>query len=93
MNPDNLPLGSFLMTIADKHNGTPWRDRIVLAAGSGKYSGTTSDCVTHFAHSRPKVVVLRETRSLKVAGRHFFVSISRRLRKVRLSIRTLYAPD
>jgi hypothetical protein len=38
VNPDNLPLGSFILTIADKHNGTPWRDRIVLAAGPGKYS-------------------------------------------------------
>ena len=72
VNPDNLPLGSFILTIADKRNGTPWPDRIVLAADAGKHSGTTSDYVTHFAHSEPNSVVLRETRRLKVAGQDFF---------------------
>jgi hypothetical protein len=90
VNPDNLPLGAFILAISDKHNGTPWRDRIV-PADSGKYSGATSDYVTHFARSMPNIVVLRETRSFKVTGRDFFVSISRRLRKVRPCIRTLYA--
>jgi|GEM_PF-3001200 len=74
VNPDNLPLAAFILTIADKHNGTPWRDRIVLA-NTGQYSGTTADYVTHFVRSMPAelhVVVLRDTRSLKVAGQDFF---------------------
>jgi hypothetical protein len=71
---DKTPLGSFILTIADKHNGTPWRDRILLA-DSGQYSGTISDYVTRFIRSMPAelhVVVLRDTRRLKVAGRDFF---------------------
>ncbi len=73
-NPGNLPLGAFILTIADKHNGTPWRDRIVLA-NTGEYSGTISNYVTHFVRSMPTelhVVVLRDTRPLKVAGQDFF---------------------
>jgi hypothetical protein len=74
--PDNLPLGSLLLVIADKHNGTPWRDRITLVADdAGKYSWTTSEYVTHFVRSTPAklhVVVLRDTYPLKVAGQDFF---------------------
>jgi len=36
VNPDNLPLGHSILMMADKHNGTPFRDRIVLAADTGK---------------------------------------------------------
>ena len=75
VNPDNLPLGNSILMEADKHNGTPSRDRIVLAADKGKYSGTVADYVTHFAHSmEPYVptVVLRDTYRLRIAGQEFF---------------------
>jgi len=74
--PDNLPSGSLLLMIADTHNGTPWRDRILLVADdAGKYSWTTSEYVTHFVRSLPaelQIVVLRDTYPLKVSGRDFF---------------------
>jgi len=74
--PDNLPLGSLLLMIADKHNGTPWRDRIALIADdAGKYTGTTSEYVSHFVRSMPAklhVVVLRDTYPLKIARQDFF---------------------
>jgi hypothetical protein len=94
VNPVNLPLGSFVLTIADKHNGTPWRDRIVLA-DSGQYSGTISDYVTHFVRSMPAelhVVVLRDMRRLKVAGQDFFRIDFQKTSEGRLCIRTLYVP-
>jgi len=74
--PGNLPLGSLLLMIADTHNGTPWRDRIILIAddATGK-SWTTSEYVTHFVGSMPprlNVVVLRDTYPLKVASQEFF---------------------
>lgn len=72
--PVKLPPGSFILTVADRHNGTPWRDRILLA-DSGQYSGAISDYVTHFIRSMPDdlhVVVLRDTRRFKVAGQDFF---------------------
>jgi hypothetical protein len=74
VNPDNLSLGSFILTIADRHNGTPWRDRIVLA-NTGQYSGMISEYATHFVRSMPAelhVVVLRDTRRFKVADQDFF---------------------
>jgi hypothetical protein len=74
--PDILPPASLLLMIADTHNGTPWRDRIVLVADDvGKYSWTTSEYVTHFVHSMsPKlhIVVLRHTYPLKVGDHDFF---------------------
>jgi hypothetical protein len=74
--PGTLPLGSLLLMIADKHNGTSWRDRILLIADdAGKYSWTTSEYVTHFVRSIPaklRVVVLRDTYSLKIAEHYFF---------------------
>jgi hypothetical protein len=78
LNPlqHNLPLGSLLLIIADKHNDTLWRDRIALIADdAGKYSWTTSEYVTHFVRSMPAklhVVVLRDTYPLKVDGHDFF---------------------
>jgi hypothetical protein len=75
VNPDNVPLGNSILMVADKHNGTPSRDRIVLAADTGKYSGTIADYVTHFAHSmEPYVptVVLRDTYRLRIADHDFF---------------------
>lgn len=75
VNPDNVPLGNSILMAADKHNGTPWRDRIVLAADTGKYSGTIADYVTHFAHSmEPYVptVVLRDTYRFRIADQDFF---------------------
>lgn len=71
--PDKLPAGSLLM-IADKHNGTPWRDRMLMAAdNAAKYSWTTSEYASHVVRSLPgkRVVVLRETYPLKVAGQDF----------------------
>ena len=74
--PDNLPSGSLLLMTADTHNGTPWRDRIVLIADdAGKYSWTTSEYVTHFGRSMPaklQIVVQRDTYRLKVSGHDFF---------------------
>jgi len=74
--PSHLPAGSLPLVIADKHNGTPWRDRILLIADdAGKYSWTTSEYVTHFVRSMPAelhVVVLRETYPLKIASQDFF---------------------
>jgi hypothetical protein len=74
--PDSLPAGAVVLVIADKHNGTPWRDRIVLVADdAGKYSWTTSEYVTHFVRSMPAnrhIVLLRETYPLKIAGQDFF---------------------
>jgi hypothetical protein len=74
--PDSLPSGSLLLMIADTHNGTPWRDRIVLVADdAGKYSWSTSEYVTHYVGSMPgklKIVILRETYPLKVSGHDFF---------------------
>jgi len=73
--PDNLPSGSLLLMIADTHNGTPWRDRIVLIADAGKYSWTTSEYVTHFVRSMPaklQIVVLRDTYPLRVGDQDFF---------------------
>jgi hypothetical protein len=73
VNP-NLPLGSLILTVADKDNGTPWRDRIVLA-DSGQYSGLISDYAIHYVRAvaaNSHVFVLRHRRSLKVAGRDFF---------------------
>lgn len=74
--PDNLPSGSLLLTTADTHNGTPWRDRIVLIADdAGKYSWTTSEYVIHFVRSLPaklQIVVLRDTYALKVSDHNFF---------------------
>jgi hypothetical protein len=62
--------------IADTHNGTPWRDRIILIADDAtKNSQTTSEYVTHFVRSMPaklNTVVLRDTYSLKVAAQEFF---------------------
>jgi hypothetical protein len=75
VNPDNLPLAQSILMMADKHNGTPWRDRIVLAADTGKYSGTIADYVTHFAHSMEAyvpTVVLRDTYRLRLADQDFF---------------------
>lgn len=72
----NLSPGSLLLMIADTHNGTPWRDRIVLIADeAGKYSWTTSEYVTHFVRSMPaklNIVVLKDTYALKVADQEFF---------------------
>jgi hypothetical protein len=74
--PDIFPSGSLLMMVADKHNGTPWRDRIMLVADDArKYSWTTSEYVTHLVRSMPAqrhVVVLRDTYPLKIAGQDFF---------------------
>jgi hypothetical protein len=74
--PDNLPPASLLLMIADTHNGTPWRDRIILVADDAtKNSWTTSEYVTHFVRSMPaklNTVVLRDTHPLKVAGKEFF---------------------
>jgi hypothetical protein len=74
--PDNLPAGSLLLMTADKHTGTPWRDRVLLAAADpGKYSWTTSEYATHFVRSIPAkshVVVRHETYPLKIAGHDFF---------------------
>jgi hypothetical protein len=74
--PDSLPPGSLLLMIADMHNGTPWRDRIILIADDAtKNSGTTSDYVTHFVRSMPaklNTIVLRDTYPLKIAGQEFF---------------------
>jgi len=74
--PDNLASGSLLLMIADTHNGTPWRDRIVLIADdAGKYSWTTSEYVAHFVRSMPaklQTVVLRDTYPLRVGGQDFF---------------------
>lgn len=75
VNPDKVPLGNSILMEADKDNGTPSRDRIVLAADTGKYSGTVADYVTHFAHSmEPYVptVVLRDTYRLRIADQNFF---------------------
>jgi hypothetical protein len=45
---------------ADTHNGTPWRDRIVLIADdAGKYSWATSEYVTHFGRSMPAKLQLK----------------------------------
>jgi hypothetical protein len=58
--PDNLPSGSLLLMTADTHNGTPWRDRIVLIADdAGKYSWATSEYVTHFGRSMPAKLQLK----------------------------------
>jgi hypothetical protein len=74
--PGHLPPGSLLLVIADKHNGTPWRDRILLVADDAEeYSWTTSEYVTHFVRSMPArlhVVLLRQTYLLKIAGQDFF---------------------
>ena len=74
--PDHLPPGSLPLLVADKHNGTPWRDRILLVADDAeKYSWTTSEYVTHFVRSMPAkrhVILLRETYPLKIAGQDFF---------------------
>jgi hypothetical protein len=74
--PDNLGPGFLLLMTADAHNGTPWRDRIILISDDAKrYSWTTSEYVTHFVRSMPAklhVVVLRDTYPLKVAGQDFF---------------------
>ena len=75
VNPDNLPLGHSILMMADKHNGTPFRHRIVLAADTGKYSGTIADYVTHFANSMAAyvpTVVLRDTYRLRIADQDFF---------------------
>jgi hypothetical protein len=62
--------------IADTHNGTRWRDRIVLVADdAGKYSWTTSEYVTRYVRSKPAklhIVVLRDTYSFKVGSHDFF---------------------
>ena len=74
--PDNLPTGSLLLMIADTHNGTPWRDRIILVADDAKnYSWNAPEYVTHFVRAFPaklNVIVLRDTYPLKIAGREFF---------------------
>jgi hypothetical protein len=72
--PFDPSAGPFILTIADKHNGTPWRDRIVLAA-TGQSPSNLSDYAAHFVRALPvgsHVVVLRDTRRLKVAGQDFF---------------------
>ena len=74
--PSHLPPGSLPLVAADKNNGTPWRDRVLLIADDGgKYSWTTSEYVTHFVRSMPAklhIVLLRETYLLKIAGQDFF---------------------
>jgi hypothetical protein len=75
VNPDNLPLGHSILMVADKHNGTPPRERIVIGADTGKYSGTIADYVTHHAHSMEPylpTVVLRDTYRLRIADQDFF---------------------
>ena len=75
VNPDKLTLGDSILMVADKHNGTPSPDRILLAEDTGKYSGAIADYVTHFAHSmEPYVptVVMRDTCRLRIADQDFF---------------------
>jgi hypothetical protein len=72
--PDNLPHGSLLLMIADTHNGTPWRDRVTLVADdTRKYSWNTSEYVSHFIASPPKmhVVVRRNAYRFDIAGQEF----------------------
>jgi hypothetical protein len=72
--PDNLPHESLLLMIADKHNGTPWRDRVTLVADdTRKYSWNISEYVTHFIGSTPKihVVVRRHAYRFDIAGQDF----------------------
>jgi hypothetical protein len=74
VNP-NLLVGSLILTVADRVNRTPWRDRIALA-DSGQYSGRITEYVAHYmrgvAVSERHLLVLRDTRLLKVAGQEFF---------------------
>lgn len=73
---ENFPSDSLCLMAADKRNGTPWRDRILLVADTARHSWTISeypDRLVHGFSAKGHIVVRHETYPLKIAGQNFFL--------------------